>query len=671
MNYFSQFKKISEKPWFYPAVLLLMGLIVYEYALPSFGYFWDDWEIVMFAKLNPSLQFGYYASDRPFPWTYQLTYFLVGLNPIGWHIFTLLYRWGAVLFFVFALTLLWPRYVTHLRWMGALLMFYPGFLEQSQSATKDRHIATFFLFALSLYLMILAVKRPKWAWLLFPLSWLSAFTQLFTTEYFSGLELIRPVILWMLIADHKKIWSSLGRTAFRWLPYLLILVFYFWCRLIFFPSFLHTTSHAGDIKSLLSSAHSSLISTGLALFSAAFSDLIYSVLQVWIGAVTNLPGFTFQSKIAWLAFGLGALLTIVFAFFQDIDERESSDVSTPVSVLVIGFLLFALGALPIWAIGKQVSAVGSWVDRFSLAPMGGASLMVVALLLWLAQPQRQKLILSILLVSSIATQVIVVNSYRADWQSQRGYYWQLYWRAPALQNGTALFSDSQPSPSMTFDNAGFALNVLYHYQTKYGSLPYWLFIAKYLPAIKSDVQISHFIRNLEFKGNTSDGIAVVHQTNISCLLVLDSVYKDASFLENGGKDLISISDVNRIIPDPKAAAPDPNIFGPEPAHDWCYYFEKADLARQTGDWKMAITLYQQAKLKGLAPRYGAEYIPFIEAYAQTGDWQTAYDLTRSAQRLTGGLETTLCANWSRFNQISSPDAKVIEQVRQSLSCTNF
>jgi hypothetical protein len=31
----------------------------------------------------------------------------------------------------------------------------------------------------------------------------------------------------------------------------------------------------------------------------------------------------------------------------------------------------------------------------------------------------------------------------------------------------------------------------------------------------------------------------------------------------------------------------------------------------------------------------------------------------------------LCANWQRLSGIPSPDTKVIEQVKQSLSCSNF
>lgn len=107
---FDKLKKISEKTWFYPMALFLVAFVTYGYVLTSLGYYWSDWEVVMFTKLPPSLQSGFYAEDRPFPWTYQLIHFLVGSHPIGWHIVTLLLRWAGTLFFVYALIQFWPDY---------------------------------------------------------------------------------------------------------------------------------------------------------------------------------------------------------------------------------------------------------------------------------------------------------------------------------------------------------------------------------------------------------------------------------------------------------------------------------------------------------------------------------------------------------------------------------
>lgn len=664
-----QLKKISEKPWFYPVALLLLGMITYNYALTSLGYYWADWEIVMFTKLNPALQFRFYAHDRPFPWTYHLIYFLVGSKPIGWHIATLLIRWAATLVFVHALILLWPRYKNHLLWFGVLLLVYPGFLQQSQSATKARHIMTFLLFALSIYLMVLAIKRPKWARFLFPLSWLATFAHLFTTEYFAGLELMRPVLLLMLLADeHEQKLHTLQRVFKYYFPYLLITLFYFWCRFFYFPAIFHTTSRISDMNSVLSGFHESLAESLLIFFNGALFDLIYLNLQVWVNAILLFDGFTFQSRVAWFAFGLGVLLTLAFAFFYDI--KELPDKSSPASVFILGFVSFVLGALPIWVIGRQISA-GGWNDRFALAPMLGASLMVIALVLGFVRPAGQKLILSVLLVFSIAAQVWVVNIYRRDWRTQLDYYWQLYWRAPALQSGTALFTLEQPSPFVThYSDAGFALNVLYHYQTEDGSLPYWFFSRRFHFDYQPNDSFRYQFRGLEFEGNTSNGIAVLHQAGGVCLRVLDTVYAYDPLFVEGQDVLIPLSNLSRIIPDPTAVPPDPDIFGPEPDHEWCYFFQKADLARQVKDWNTVIALYKQAQQIGVTPGFGAEYIPFIEAYAQTGNWQKAKDLTFTAQKQTRGLKKMLCTNWARLSEIPSSDKKVVEQVSQSLSCSN-
>ena len=57
----------------------------------------------------------------------------------------------------------------------------------------------------------------------------------------------------------------------------------------------------------------------------------------------------------------------------------------------------------------------------------------------------------------------------------------------------------------------------------------------------------------------------------------------------------------------------PEIFGAEPPHTWCYYFEKADLARQLQDWQSVLQLEKQAREHGFTPKFGPEYVPFIEA----------------------------------------------------------
>jgi hypothetical protein len=662
-------KAISERPWFYPMALFLMAVVTYEYVLTSLGYYWSDWEVVFYTKLAPALQFGFYAEDRPFPWTYELIYFLVGSHPIGWHIATLLIRWAGTLFFVYALHQFWPEYRTQIFWLGALLLVYPGFGQQTIATDFSRHIMTLFLFTLSLYLMALAIRRPELARLLFPLSWIATFMHLFTMEYFSGMEFMRPVLIWVLVANgNRKDAHLLRKVVLYSLPYLLMIALFLWVRFVYFPSVFQTLGRLDNISSTMGAFQITFMGTLLNFINKGLLDLLYSTLQVWLNSITGFGDFTFQRSMAWFAFGLGAFFALAFAFFYNTKEEETSNRSSPLLMIFVGLLMFVASTLPFWAIGKDLST-GGWNNRFTLAPMFGATLMVVGLVLLLVRPALQKWLFGFLLMFSVATQVWIVNLYRRDWTIQPDYYWQLYWRIPALQADTAVISFGYPSYMITHDmDATWAINILYHFQIQDGVIPYMFITPENDYYFQPDFVLKKRARNLVFNLNTSDAVAVFHQTDTSCLRVLDTVYMYDPLLDEGSERLIPMSDLSRIIPESAPVLPDTDIFGPEPAHTWCYFFQKADLARQMKDWNEVLDLYQQAQRLGINPEYGAEYIPFIEGFAQTGDWQKAYELTIAAEQLTPRHKRMLCSNWVRLAKIPSADMRMVEQVDQSLSC---
>jgi len=321
---------------------------------------------------------------------------------------------------------------------------------------------------------------------------------------------------------------------------------------------------------------------------------------------------------------------------------------------------------------KQLSGGGRWDDRFSMAVMFGASLMTLALILWLIRTEKRKILLSLLLALSITTQVLTVNKYRLDWLVQHDYYWQLAWRVPALKPGTAIVSWEQPSESIPGYDASFALNVLFNGKVVDGTTPYWFFTNDRFSNIdyKTGKPIINKDRNLLFTGNTSDTISLIHQGGNRCLQVLDTVYTGQPFYSSGQDQLINISNVSRIVDDAKASPPNPDVFGSEPPHDWCYYFEKADLARQEADWQTVLSLEKQAKKQDLSPKFGPEYVPFIEAHAQTGDWRSAYDLSLAVQKLTPLTEPLLCQNWERLGKLATADTNFVDQAKQTFLCPN-
>ena len=79
--------------------------------------------------------------------------------------------------------------------------------------------------------------------------------------------------------------------------------------------------------------------------------------------------------------------------------------------------------------------------------------------------------------------------------------------------------------------------------------------------------------------------------------------------------IASHSDLSVILPQGVSPAPPTELFGDEPAHEWCYYYQQADLARQRADWNEVARLGAEAQKLGLTPNDAIEWMPFLQAYA--------------------------------------------------------
>jgi hypothetical protein len=116
-------------------------------------------------------------------------------------------------------------------------------------------------------------------------------------------------------------------------------------------------------------------------------------------------------------------------------------------------------------------------------------------------------------------------------------------------------------------------------------------------------------------------------------------------------DMMPLSRLDLILTDlDQPARPPQAIFGEEPPRQWCYYFEKADLARQFGDWEQVASLADQALGLGetLYEVNAPELVTFMEGYAHTGRWSEALELTDRALALSERMDRMLCDSWNRI-----------------------
>jgi hypothetical protein len=165
--------------------------------IPNLGFYMDDWHYVFYAynKGIGSLREMLLYDSRPYAaWLYILAFKILGFKPIYWHITALLMRWVTAVLLWKTLIAIWPKRTREATAVALLFAVYPFFMLQPFAVGSTHHWAGFIFFNLSLYLMVMAFQHKKYGvWYSLAAVILQA-AHLFTSEYYSGLELLRPFI---------------------------------------------------------------------------------------------------------------------------------------------------------------------------------------------------------------------------------------------------------------------------------------------------------------------------------------------------------------------------------------------------------------------------------------------------------------------------------------------
>jgi hypothetical protein len=106
--------------------------------------------------------------------------------------------------------------------------------------------------------------------------------------------------------------------------------------------------------------------------------------------------------------------------------------------------------------------------------------------------------------------------------------------------------------------------------------------------------------------------------------------------------------------------------GEQPA-PWCQYYQRMDLARQSGDWEQVIRVADAAQAKGLTPDDVSEWMPALEAYATLGRVEEMHHAT-SIIRSDDRARAFLCLQLQRPPFYAPPYDYNL--VNQSLCQTN-
>jgi hypothetical protein len=261
-------------------------------------------------------------------------------------------------------------------------------------------------------------------------------------------------------------------------------------------------------------------------------------------------------------------------------------------------------------------------SRYGFVSAGGAIIFLVTLLSRISSKNIQLATLSLLLVSATVTHYANAVKFANLGDDIRMFWWQVSWRIPHLEPGTTLVAHYPNGGIRETSFVWGPANQIYYpegltktpVQTGISSI--LLDQSTVIDILNHKQQYSDLYYLVETYPDPRHILVLTQPSPLSCLQVLDgaapeySSHEDAMFLSIG-----SYSETTSIRTEDEFRDVPEFLFGPEPAHGWCYYYQKATLARQRGDWDEVIKLGLEISRNGYRPDDLIEWMPFLQGYA--------------------------------------------------------
>jgi hypothetical protein len=659
-----------------PFVFLIVCFLAYGLHVSGLGFYWDDWPWAWTSHVFGARgMLGIDPVHRPLSgiilWVGAL---LGGKSPLAWQVLNLAFRWLTAAAAWWALQKIWPKQAARATWIGLLLLVYPGFTQQFVAINSSRHVLPMAFFLFSLGFMAIGIRQAERYWLYTGISLCLGLAGMLASEYYYGLELARPVVIWIILdGSGQSPRERFKRTIKSWLPFAGLLTGIFAWRYsvsqaVNYPVTLTRDLYSRPVQTVVESAKISL------------HDFYVATAEVWSQVIQFPARAAYGLRIVFLFWVV--VLCSVTALFIYLFKLQAGPPQEKFwkQAIVLGLFSSLVAGLPFLATGISVD-LNFPADRTILPFIFGASLLIVGLIDGLLRVKALKILVVCLLVG-LATGFhnLTAVAYVRDWDSQQAFFRQLTKRAPGLAPGTALsyiYNISLQNFRSTDNSLTAPLNWIYAPHLVPDKLPYIIYDLRLraghsLPIMQPGQAIRDSYGGFTF--GSTDNLLVIHYAPPACLRVLHPRYdKDNPLLPEELRAILPLSNLETInaAPESPATLP-PEVFGQAPEADWCQYFEQADLARQSGDWAAVVRIGETAlQLKG-APKNETELVPFIQGYAQVGQWQRAGDLTFQALQGDPRLGPMLCSIWADLAAsapASAHKAEVLDEVQGQLECS--
>ncbi len=619
-------------------VIVLLGMVSALAYLPRVterSYYWDDWYYILDHTLGgPGTFVEMFKIDRPARGPlFELYFDVFGTEPLPYHLSAYAWRLLSGLAALWLFRLLWPKQ-PRLALTGALLYtLYPGYLWWVEGIEYQPMILSACLQTLSFALTLQALRTTRRGWKILSVlgAILTGWGYLALVEYALGMEVFRWLCIYLVISEEsagQKVFRKV-KSAFQhaWL-FLAIPTAYLGWMLFFFQSQRQDTNLAVQVGKLLESPGL----TGLWWLVRTLRSALNVGFLAW-GAPFYQEYLGLRLRDVLVGFALAAAAALITWFLLSWSERAAPPVSpgpgeqgVPESIQAVslGALGVLFGVLPIIVANRWIE-----FERFSHyalpASLAGAAL-VAGFLAAIQLPRLRQALLLLLVADAVFTHYAVNTHSVLEEQAIQEFWWQVTWRAPGIQPGATLVA-SYPEISIGEDRdfVWGPANLIY-YPRQTGKIPVHYVISalsmikEALPDVQAGGKSTYGYRTHVVEIDYDNLLVLSQPAPGACVHALDSRWLRLSTADSALITLLAPrSRIANIQPGQAAPTPPSPAFGPEPEHTWCYFYEKAELALQSGDWQQVASLDAEADRQGLRPVDRVEWMPFLQAAAYLGD----------------------------------------------------
>jgi hypothetical protein len=296
-------------------------------------------------------------------------------------------------------------------------------------------------------------------------------------------------------------------------------------------------------------------------------------------------------------------------------------------MFLIGAAAVLFSLIPVIAVGRDIRWESGF-DKYTLQASAGVAMLIVGAISWLGESRLKFIPFALLITIAIATQYGNSYQWAEFWEDQRELWWQLSWRAPQLKEGTVLLIETPGQRFYEDYEIWGPANLVYDPDGDSVRIRSEVFIQQTLEKIRVGQTETRGLREtLEFSRSFLNSLIVTRPERTSCWHILDG--NDPVFPDQTSAMLyavVSLSNINQIETDAPPNSPPTHIFGAEPQHNWCYFFQRASLEAQRENWEEVAALTDQALDAGYKPIDRSEWLPFLKGLVMVGRTETAEEM---------------------------------------------